>query len=101
MSLYTRVAEMTVDQMELYGQWVAVEEDLDMHVAPSGLATNVNRKATTVGRVLGVGVKVGEDLRVGDTILYEEWQGGRWDIGDQRMLIMDIESVLVILEREG
>lgn len=100
MSLYTRVAEITVDQMELYGTWVAVVEDLEEHVAPNGLVSNVSKKATTVGRVLGVGVKVGEDLRVGDTIVYEEWQGGRWDLGGQKCLIMDIENVLGVIGRE-
>lgn len=96
--LYTRVPEVTLEALELYGTWVAVAEDLGEHVAPSGLVSNVSRKATTVGRVLAVGVKVAEDLRVGDTILYEEWQGGRWDIGGEKCLIMDIENVLVVLE---
>ncbi len=96
--LYTRVAEMTVDQMELYGTWVAVEENLKSHTRESGLV-ELEKKATTFGRVLGVGVNVAEDLRVGDFVLYEEWQGGRWDIGDQKLLIMDIENVLMIMER--
>ncbi len=98
--LYTRVAEMTVDRMELYGSWVAIEEDLAESVALSGLVTSVNKQATTIGRVLGVGVKVAENLRPGDIVLYEQWQGGRWDIGDQKLLIMDIENVLIVVERE-
>ena len=97
--LYTRVAEMTVDRMELYGTWVAVEESLGSQTRESGLV-ELEKKATTVGRVLGVGVKVAENLRPGDIILYEQWQGGRWDIGDQKLLIMDIENVLMIVERE-
>lgn len=97
---YTRVTDVTVDQMELYGTWVAVAEDLSEKVAPSGLVTAVNKRATTVGRVLAVGVKVAEDLQPGDTILYEEWQGGRWNIGDENMLIMSIDNVLMVIDRE-
>ena len=100
MSLYTRVAEITVDQMELYGKWVAVEECLGEQTRASGLV-EIEKKAATVGRVLAVGVKVAEDLRDGDTVLYEEWQGGRWQIGDQKMLIMDIENVLGVIDREA
>lgn len=97
---YTRVPEVGLDSLEMYGTWVAVEEDLSEKVAPSGLVTRVNKKAATVGRVLAVGVKVEEDLRAGDTIIYAEWQGGRWDIGDHKLLIMDIENVLMVIGRE-
>ena len=101
MSLYTFLADVSIGELEFYGRWVAVREDLDEHVSESGLATNVNKKATTEGRVLAVGVAVAEDLRAGDLVLYEAWMGGRWQIGDERCLIMDIENVLMVLEREG
>ena len=97
---YTRVPAVKLDNLELYGTWVAVAEDLSEKVAPSGLVTDVSKKAATVGRVLAVGAKVEEDLQAGDTVLYEEWQGGRWEIGDQKMLIMDIANVLMVTERE-
>lgn len=100
MSLYTFLADVSISELEFYGRWVAVREDLDEHVHESGLVTSVNKRATTVGRVLAVGVAVAEDLYAGDEILYEQWQGGRWDIGGEKCLIMDIENVLMVLERK-
>jgi co-chaperonin GroES (HSP10) len=96
---YTRIP-VELRRMEMYGTWLLVAEDLAEQVSASGLVVNVGKKATTVGRVLKVGSGVEEDVREGDDIIYEEWQGGRWNIEDVDCLIMDIANVLAVVERE-
>ena len=97
---YTRIP-VELQRLEVYGTWVLVAEDLDEHALASGLVTNVAKKATTVGRVLKVGSGVQEDVQEGDNVIYEEWQGGRWNIGDTDCLIMDVEHILMVVEREA
>lgn len=89
-----------LQRLEMYGTWVLVEEDLEERVTESGLVVNVAQKATTVGHVLKVGSGVEEDVQEGDIIIYGEWQGGQWNIGDVKCLIMDIEHVLMVVARE-
>lgn len=93
--MYTRIAS-TLDQMTLMNTLVAIREDLGERTSESGLVM-LEKQATTVGRVLAVGAKVEEDIRAGDLVLYEQWQGGRWQLGDDKMLIMDIEHVLAVI----
>ncbi|KKL81542.1 hypothetical protein LCGC14_1993690 [marine sediment metagenome] len=97
---YTRIP-VELQRLEVFGSWVLVAEDLDEHVRASGLVTNVAKRATTVGRVLKVGSGVQEDVQEGDNVIYEEWQGGRWSIGDIDCLIMDVEHILMVVEREA
>ena len=93
--MYTRIAA-TLDQMTLMNTLVAIREDLEERTSASGLVT-LEKQATTVGRVLSVGAKVEEDICAGDLVLYEAWQGGRWQLGDDKMLIMDIDKVLAVI----
>lgn len=86
--------------LEMYGSWLLVTEELAEKVRPSGLVTNVNKKATTVGRVLKTGSGLKEDIQEGDRIVYEEWMGGKWSIDDVDCLIMTEENVLMVIERE-
>ena len=95
---YVRVP-VELQSLEMYGNWVLIEEDLGERVGPSGLVT-LAKQTTTVGNVLRVGSGVTDDIEEGDTVIYEAWQGGRWHIGDTKCLIMDVEHVLMVVERE-
>lgn len=97
---YLRIP-VELQRLEMYGTWVLVAEDLAEQVSASGLVVNVGQKVTTIGRVLKVGSGVEEDVREGDSIIYEQWQGGRWQFGDVNCLIMDVENILMIVEREA
>ncbi len=96
---YTRIP-VSLETMEMLGTWLLVAEHLKERETASGLVTNVAQKVTTVGRVLKVGSGVEDDVQEGDNIIYEEYQGGRWNIGDINCLIMDVEHVLMVVERE-
>lgn len=96
---YVRVP-VELQSLEMYGNWVLIEEDLGEKVSASGLVTNVGQKVTTVGRVLKVGSGITDDVQEGDTVVYEAWMGGRWSIGDTKCLIMDVANVLIVVERE-
>ncbi len=96
---YIRVP-VELQALEMYGNFVLVEEDLGEKVSPSGLVTNVGQQVTTVGSVLKVGSGITDDLQEGDTVIYEAWMGGRWSIGDTKCLIMDVANVLMVVERE-
>ena len=95
---YSRIAAR-LEEIHLCGSRVAVQESLDETVSPNGLV-GLSKQATVVGRVLALGDKVEEDLQVGDLVLYEQWQGGRWLTADGiKLLIMDADKVALILER--
>lgn len=62
----------------------------------------LDKKNTVHGRVLAVGSEVQKlhNIRVGDYVVYGQWQGGRWsfrdltkDDGEQRCLIMDMQCI--------
>jgi co-chaperonin GroES (HSP10) len=97
---YSRIAAR-LKEIHLCGSRVAVLEDLNEKVSPNGLVA-LSKQTTVVGQVLAVGDKVEEDLQVGDLIVYEQWQGGRWLTEDgYKFLIMDEEKVALVLERLG
>ena len=96
---YVRVP-VELQSLEMYGNWVLIEEDLEEKVSPSGLVTNVGQQVTTIGEVLKVGSGITDDVQEGDTVVYEAWQGGRWHIGETKCLIMDVEHVLMVVARE-
>jgi len=73
---YTNV-DVRLEDVKLQGHWVMLEEDLETPGLPAGLIS-VQRKNTTVATVLLVGAKVEEDIRPGDRVLFQEWQGGKW-----------------------
>jgi co-chaperonin GroES (HSP10) len=95
LSLYTRVA-INFDTIELRNSWVAVEEELAEQVGRSGLVVP-SKSATTIGKVVAVGCSLKEDVQVGDSVIYKEWQGGRYDFDSVHCLIMKEEDILVVL----
>ena len=85
--------DVRLEDMRFQRYWVVVEEELETLGLPEGLIA-VQKKNTTVGRVLAVGAKVDEDIQVGDRILFTEWQGAKWaflkrDGSKVNCLIMD------------
>lgn len=91
---YTAV-DVRLEDCNLCGHWVVLEEELETLGLPEGLIA-VPQKNTTVGRVLAVGEKVGEDIRPGDRVLFAEWQGAKW-----QFLQKDGSAVKVLLMDEG
>lgn len=98
MSLYTRIP-IEFGTIELRNQWVAVEEELDERESKAGLVLP-SKKQNTIGRVVAVGSCVNEDVRLGDSVVYESWQGGRWQFGDQKCLIMEEDQILAVIREE-
>ena len=99
---YTAV-DVRLEECRLRGHWVMLEEELETPGLPEGLIV-VARKNTTIGNVLLVGDKVGEDIRPGDRVLFAEWQGGRWsflrkDGSKVNCLLMDESHVQARLGR--
>jgi len=85
--------DVRLEDMRFQRYWVVVEEELETLGLPAGLIA-VQKKNTTVGRVLAVGAKAEEDIRAGDRILFTEWQGAKWaflkqDGSKVNVLIMD------------
>ena len=99
---YTNV-DVRLEDVELQGHWVMLEEDLETPGLPAGLIA-VPKKNTTIGTVLLVGVKVQEDIRPGDRVLFTEWQGGKWsflrkDGSKVNVLMMDEVYITVRIGR--
>ncbi len=98
MSLYTRIP-IEFGTMELRNQWVAVEEELDERESKAGLVLP-SKKQNTIGRVLLVGSCAKEDVRPGDEVIYQAWEGGRWQFGEQRCLMMEEDKILAVIREE-
>lgn len=94
---YWRVP-VAIDRLRMYGTWVAVKEELEEQER-NGLVLP-SKSVTTIGRVVAVGSSTSEryGVKPGDRVIYEQWQGGRWCIGDEKVLIMDAEHILAVVE---
>lgn len=88
----------SIGRVRMYGNWVMVKEELERR-SDSGLVIPP-ASATTVGSVIAIGDSASEryGVKVGDRVIYERWQGGRWQIGDEKVLIMDVENILAVVE---
>jgi co-chaperonin GroES (HSP10) len=75
---YTRV-ERPHKKLNMLSDYVAIQEDLSRDESTRIIL--INKKNTTIGTVLGVGPGV-EYCKVGDRVLFEEWQGGKWAFPD-------------------
>lgn len=89
-----------LDDLELFGSWVIVEEEWERPDAPAGIIL-VKPINTTTGVVAAVGRDADEDINVGDRILFQAWEGGRWsfrrDGQELRTLIMDEQFIVARL----
>lgn len=99
---YTSV-DVRLEDCKLQSHWIMLEEELETPGLPEGLIA-VQKKSTTIGKVLLVGAKVEEDIRPGDRVLFAEWQGGRWsflrkDGSKVNVLLMDEMHVKARLGR--
>jgi len=79
LSGYTSVG-VSLDEMGLRGHWVIIKEVWD-RPAPAGIILP-RAGNTVIGEVLKVGEHVDEAIKVGDKVLFEAWQGGRWSFAD-------------------
>lgn len=92
--------DMRLEDFAPVGDWVVVREQLDRPETESGIIVP-SAKNTTRGTVVATGVASG-DFAVGDEIVFEEWQGGRWafrrDDGEvDRCLIMSADKILCVV----
>lgn len=101
LSNYTWI-EKKIEDLELAPGYVAVIEELErksdsgIYIPPAGNAK--------IGKIVKLGNQR-EDVKVGDRIIYEEWQGGKWNfVNPERIdeevkcLIMGSEYILAKLE---
>lgn len=89
-----------LERLLMVGRWIVVEEIFDEQEQPSGiLVVGQGTPHTVRGRVLKAGPEAALDgLKVGEEVIYDEWQGGRHDLGGRRTLIMACDSVLCRVE---
>lgn len=97
--------------------WIVIKEDLEQNTymeGPDGMVIELSipdKKYHTLGTVLSVG-PMGADrgIRVGDKVVYEQWQGGKWAFTipeiinesrqvyrEEECLIMSCDSVWCII----
>lgn len=70
-----------IETFEPLSHWVVVRERL-VRLNPAGIILpNVDHNM--IGDVVAAGPESG--VRAGDTVVYEEWQGGRWAFKDRKV----------------
>lgn len=106
LSGYTRV-EKPFAQFQPLTDWVVIAEHLNRSTA-SGI-TVPDRGNAVIGTVLKSGdwASQRDGITPGDTVIFTEWQGGRWafldpdsDDGEIRVLIMDAADVILRIPAE-
>ena len=97
--------DATIKQVHPIPGWVLLEEVFmgDTHAVPDtdvvlSIAVPFNYN-TMYGVVLAIHPITAEELGVtlGDKVIYEEWQGGRWAFTGQKTLIMPVDAILAKL----
>jgi len=80
------------------GERVLVERTEVENKTASGIIIPDNAKEKPqTAKVVAVGDKV-EDVRVGDTIMFEQYRGTELKLEEQEYLILNIENVIGILD---
>lgn len=93
--------DLSIDDITPFPGWMVVEEQLhhnddvnlngvDLRIARPGVSN------TVYGKILAMNE---EDtfVSVGDTIVYREWEGGRWNFDGQVVLLLQSEHVLALV----
>lgn len=101
LSSYTWI-EKEINDLELAPGYVAIIEELErksdfgIFIPPAGNAK--------IGTIIKIGEQ-SEDVKIGDRILFEEWQGGKWNFvnpkgidEEVKCLIMGSEFILAKIE---
>jgi len=80
------------------GERVLVERTEVENKTASGIIIPDNAKEKPqTAKVVAIGDKV-EDIRVGDTIMFEQYRGTELKLEEQEYLILNIENVIGILD---
>ncbi len=87
-------------QLEMVGEWIVVEECLAEPLSKSGIfIAHLGTQTAIRGKIVRCGIAAElDDLKVGDEIIYEAWQGGRHDLGGKKVLVMSLQNVLCKVE---
>ena len=90
-----------VSRVRVMPGWVLLEEDFEAKrwVMVGGLNLELPQLGTpntVVGRVLAIQDSIG--VCVGDSVVYREWQGGRWECEGRQVLLIAVEHVLARVE---
>lgn len=93
--------------------WVVIKEELerDIPLDGGGIIHVPDQKAATIGTIKALGEEAKAlGLRLGDKIIYEQWQGGKWAFTETfqhtpvpeelEVLIMSLDSVWTIIREE-
>ena len=95
--------EMGVGQLKPINDFVVLEELFppSISVVAQGVVRVSLAGHVTRGKIIAVSPTVSqlEGLKSGDIVRYEEFQGGRWEFNDVKVLIIGVKHILAI-ERE-
>ena len=93
--------DVSIDQVNPFQEWVIVKEltDITKYEQVAGQTLQIVRlkdRHTVYGELMAIHPSVSERLQVGlgDTVIYREWSGGRWDIQGEEVLIMKADDVI-------
>jgi len=103
-----RHTRLLLDNFHPTSHWIIIEEDLVQTRDVGGVELEIpDKKYNTLGHVLSVGPQAIEaGIKVGDKVVYEQWQGGRWAFTtpipdgtyvEKECLIMSTDSVWAII----
>lgn len=81
------------------GKRVLIKEVIQEEVTKSGIVLpgTVEKEKQITGEVLAISSEITE-INVGDTVIYEKYAGTEVKDGDVSLLIVDIESILAVVE---
>ena len=91
--------DATLEQVKPLPGWVILEEmfeqDREVQVGDMKLAiARLNVMNTIQAVVLAVPDPCSLELAVGDTVIYREWEGGRWSLDGRVVLLMAERHIL-------
>ena len=93
--------DASINEVKPLQGWVMMEErfDQDRVATVAGLELQIaspNTNNTVYGTVLAMNVEDAEKMGIypGDVVIYREWSGGRWQLRDKTVLLMEAEHVV-------
>lgn len=91
-----RFTGVKLSDLILTSPWIVLKENLEREA--EGLVLP-DLKNTIHGEVLALGKDcLDEGIQIGDHVVYEEWQGGRWNFEDAgNCLVTSIDSILLLV----
>ena len=96
---------ITVEQVNPVQGWVVVQEQFsqDQTVERAGVTleiVSVGTPNTTYGKVRRIHPETAKEVGVdkGDLVVYREWEGGRWDLAGEVVLVLESRHILGLVE---